>query len=87
MKASSTSVRSPRRRARRSGSIGDVPTELAPGTYRITFLKQRVTDVISEELVPGGTPRTNSNRTDIFAACEITLEVTATSDISVAVVP
>jgi hypothetical protein len=62
-----------------------VPTQLAQGTYRITFLKQRVTDVISEELVPRGTPRTNSNRTDIFAGCEITLEVTATSDISVAV--
>lgn len=65
-----------------TGVVGDIPTDLAPGTYLVTFLKQRVSDLVSFEPVPGGTPRM-TNRGDVFAKCETTVEVSGTADIAV----
>lgn len=62
--------------------VGDVPTQLGEGGYRITFLKQRVSDVSSQVPVPGGTPRL-SNRSDVFATCSTALEVTGPADIRI----
>lgn len=62
--------------------LGDVPTELAVGTYRVTFLKQRVSDVSSEVPVAGGTPRI-TNRSDVFATCETKVEVTGPAHIRI----
>jgi hypothetical protein len=67
------------------GIVGDVPTQLAPGTYRVTFLKQRVSDVVDFSPVPGGTPRL-TNRGEVYASCETTLEATGAADVRVAVV-
>ena len=64
--------------------IGDVPTRLGPGAYRVTFVKQRVSDTSSQVPVPGGTPRL-TNRSDVFAACETAFEVTGPADIRVKV--
>ena len=43
--------------------VGDVPRQLGEGAYRITFLKQRVSDVSSQVPVPGGTPRLRTGAT------------------------
>jgi hypothetical protein len=62
--------------------VGDVPTQLAAGTYQITFLKQRVSDVSSQIPVPGGTPRV-TNRSDVFATCTTTVDVTGPAEVRV----
>jgi hypothetical protein len=64
--------------------VGDVPTQLGKGDYRITFLKQRVSDVSSLVPVAGGTPSL-STRSDVFASCTTSVEVTAAADIRVEV--
>jgi hypothetical protein len=64
--------------------VGDVPMQLGEGGYRITFLKQRVSDVSSQVPVPGGTPRL-SNRSDVFATCATSVDVTGPADIRVEV--
>lgn len=64
--------------------VGDVPRQLAEGAYRITFLKQRVSDISSQVPVPGGTPRL-SNRGDVFASCATSVAVTGPADIRVEV--
>lgn len=64
--------------------VGDVPTQLGEGGYRITFLKQRVSDISSQVPVPGGTPRL-SNRSDVFATCATSVDVTGPADIRVEV--
>ena len=62
--------------------VGDVPAELAAGTYQITFLKQRVSDISSAVPVPSGTPRL-TNRSDVFASCVTTVDVTGPAEIRV----
>ena len=62
--------------------VGDVPTELAAGSYRIMFLKQRVSDVSSQVPVPSGTPRL-TNRSDVFASCATIVDVTSSAEIHV----
>lgn len=62
--------------------VGDVPQQLGEGAYHITFLKQRVSDVSSQVPVPGGTPRL-SNRSDVFATCTTSVEVSGPADIRV----
>ena len=62
--------------------VGDVPAELAAGTYQITFLKQRVSDISSAVPVPSGTPRL-INRSDVFASCATTVDVTGPAEIRV----
>lgn len=64
--------------------VGDVPTQLGEGEYRITFLKQRVSDVSSQVPVPGGTPRLSS-RSDVFATCTTSVAVSGPADIRVQV--
>ncbi len=64
--------------------VGDVPTQLGEGGYRITFLKQRVSDVSSLVPVPGGTPRL-SNRSDVFATCATSVDVTGPARIRIEV--
>ena len=65
-----------------TGLGGDVPQALGRGTYQISFLKQRVSDLGSFIPVPGGTPR-ETNRSDVFASCATTLDVSGTSDLAV----
>jgi hypothetical protein len=64
--------------------VGDIPTELGPGTYRFTFLKQRVSDISSFVPVPGGTPM-ETTRGEVFATCETTLDVSGAANITVQV--
>jgi len=62
--------------------VGDVPVELAPGTYLVTFLKQRFSDVASFVAVPGGTPM-ETTAGDVFESCQTTVEVSGAADITV----
>ena len=62
--------------------VGDVPVELAPGTYLVTFLKQRFSDVASFVAVPGGTPM-ETTAGDVFESCQTTVEVSGAADVTV----
>lgn len=62
--------------------VGDLPVELAPGRYLVTFLKQRFSDVASFVAVPGGTPMETAAG-DVFESCQTTVEVSGAADITV----
>jgi hypothetical protein len=66
------------------GVVGDVPTALTAGRYRVTFLREWVSDVASSVPVPGGTP-TFSNVGEVTATCDTDFYVVAPDDIVVKV--
>lgn len=64
--------------------VGDIPETIAPGRYQATFLKQRVSDMVSFVPVPSGTDRA-TNRGDIFAKCDLAFEASSGSSVTLVV--
>jgi hypothetical protein len=56
-----------------TGTYGDVPTTLGPGSWTISFRLWYGSDAISLEPVPGGTPR-NAEEDPFIAACSTVVD-------------
>jgi hypothetical protein len=63
-------------------TLGDVPSSLSVGWWQVTFLDQEVTDIVSFEPVPGGTPRA-TNRGPIHARCDTGFAVTGPAHVRI----
>lgn len=61
---------------------GDIPTHLDPGSWRFTFRQERVSDTVSFEPVPTGTPRAVRDSVAL-SACETSVTVRPDEAVSV----